>query len=506
MWIYCNIGNICIINGIGFTLRQKWPISPLRAKIKSQHINKKGDFRVRLPGNSKNRGFSINHPLPIIHNMFDKYLHWSLVLSGAAILGVVFSLMPDNAEATRSPAVGTEAILQDEIRLPLEIPSLNGTPQQSVATTKPKVHSNWFHAEIRSGDSLSALFDRSGLSAQELLKVTADQTAAEPLKRLYPGEQLKLRIDNATLTELVYDYDITHTLRMVRVGDGFESRIIEKPLESRTAQRAGIINDSLFQSAQSVGLSDRLTMELAGIFGWDIDFALDIRDGDSFAVIYEEIFLNGEKVRDGNIIAASFTNRGETFEAVRYTDSQDHADYYTPDGHSLRKAFLRTPVDFSRISSGFSMGRLHPILNKIRAHKGVDYASPIGTPIKSTGDGKIAFRGVKGGYGNVIIVQHGATYSTLYGHMSAFARGLQEGSRVRQGQVIGYVGKSGLASGPHLHYEFLVDNVHRNPLTVALPNAQPLPKSYMSDFKAKASPLLSSLGLLNRSKLALAGR
>lgn len=441
-----------------------------------------------------------------MYSMLDKHLHWSLVLSGVAILGFVFGIMPDNAEATRSPATGTEALLQDDIQVSLEIPSLHSTSHNTLVSAKPSGRSNWSHAEIRSGDSLSSLFDRNGLSAQELLKVTADQVAAEPLKRLYPGEQLKLRIDNATLAELIYDYDITHSLHMVRVGDGFESKIIEKPLETRTAQRTGIINDSLFQSAQSVGLSDRLTMELAGIFGWDIDFALDIQKGDSFAVIYEEIFLNGEKVRDGNIIAASFSNGGESFEAIRFTDNEGHADYYSADGHSLRKAFLRTPVDFSRISSGFSMGRLHPILNKIRAHKGVDYAAPIGTPIKSTGDGKIVFRGVKGGYGNVVIVQHGATYSTLYGHMSAFARGLQNGSRVRQGQVIGYVGKSGLASGPHLHYEFLVNNVHRNPLTVALPNAQPLPKGYMADFKARATPLLSSLDLLKRSSLALAKR
>lgn len=461
---------------------------------------------MRLSGNSKKTRLNINRPLPIINHMLDKHLHWGLVLGGVAILVTVFSLTPDDAGAARSHSVASKSILGNEIEAALEIPPLHDTPQHPVAATQSKELSNWFNAEIRSGDSLSALFDRSGLSAQELLKVTSDEVATEPLKRLYPGEQLKLRIDDSTLAELIYDYDLTHSLHMVRVGDAFESKIIEKPLETRTAQSSGIINDSLFLSAQSVGLSDKLTMELAGIFGWDIDFALDIRRGDSFAVIYEEIFLNGEKVRDGKILAASFSNRGETFEAIRYSDSEGHTDYYTRDGHSMRKAFLRTPVDFSRISSGFSLGRLHPILNKIRAHKGVDYAAPTGTPIKSTGDGKITFRGVKGGYGNVVIVQHGATYSTLYGHMSAFARGLQTGSRVRQGQVIGYVGKTGLASGPHLHYEFLVNNVHRNPLTVALPNAQPLPKGQMADFKNKATPLLSSLSLLTQSKLALADR
>ena len=245
-------------------------------------------------------------------------------------------------------------------------------------------------------------------------------------------------------------------------------------------------------------------MELAGIFGWDIDFALDIRQGDSFAVIYEEVFLDGEKVRDGDIIAATFSNRGESYQAIRYTDASNHTDYYSPDGHSMRKAFLRTPVEFSRISSRFSLGRKHPILNTIRAHKGVDYAAPRGTPIKATGDGKVIYRGVKGGYGNVVIIQHGSSYSTLYGHMSRFARGVHSGSHVKQGQIIGYVGSSGLATGPHLHYEFRINGVHRNPLTVKLPDAQPLPKQYMADFQMHANQLVASLDLLSKTNVALA--
>ena len=461
---------------------------------------------MSLSGNPKKAAINNSHALPMNRRMIDKYLHWGLVLCGTAILAIVVTLLPDDAEAIRAPSMNGSVISGDEFQSTLDIPALNSQVTNHGVNAIPEEPDDWFHAEVRSGDSLSTLFNRHGLSAQELLKVTSEQVAAEPLTRLYPGEQLKLRINDATLTELIYDYDMTHTLHMVRVDDGFESAIIEKPLETRTARSSGVIKDSLFMSAQAVGLSDRLTMELAGIFGWDIDFALDIRRGDTFAVIYEEIFLNGEKVRDGNIIAASFGNRGETFTAIRHTNSDGRNEYYSADGHSLRKAFLRTPVDFSRISSGFSLGRLHPILNKIRAHKGVDYAAPTGTPIKSTGDGKVAFRGVKGGYGNVVIVQHGATYSTLYGHMSAFARNLQTGSRVRQGQVIGYVGKSGLASGPHLHYEFLVNNVHRNPLTVALPNAQPLSKEHRAEFKTKAAPLLAQLDLLTRNKIALAGR
>ncbi len=244
-------------------------------------------------------------------------------------------------------------------------------------------------------------------------------------------------------------------------------------------------------------------MELAAIFGWDVDFALDIRAGDSFTVVYEELYLNGEKLRDGDILAAEFNNRGKRYRAIRYQDPRGRTEYYSPDGKNMRKAFLRTPVAFTRISSRFSLGRKHPILHHIRAHKGVDYAAPRGTPIKATGDGKIVFRGRKGGYGNTIIIQHGGRYSTLYAHMSRFARSLRTGRRVRQGQVIGYVGSTGLATGPHLHYEFRINGAHHNPLTVRLPDASPLPRKYRRNFKASTAPYLAQLDLLKRNMLAM---
>jgi murein DD-endopeptidase MepM/ murein hydrolase activator NlpD len=245
-----------------------------------------------------------------------------------------------------------------------------------------------------------------------------------------------------------------------------------------------------------------MIMQLAHIFGWDIDFALNIRNGDSFSVIYQEDYLNGKKLNDGPILAAEFINQGHVYRAIRYTDPTGNSDYYDPSGKSMRKAFLRTPVEFTRISSGFTMGRFHPILNKIRAHKGVDYAAPTGTPIKATGDGKITFRGRKGGYGNVVILQHGARYSTLYGHMSKFRGGLAVGSRVRQGQVIGYVGMTGLATGPHLHYEFRIDGVHRDPLRVKLPGAEPLGNKYRDDFNSKAKALIAKLDLIRDVQVA----
>jgi murein DD-endopeptidase MepM/ murein hydrolase activator NlpD len=263
------------------------------------------------------------------------------------------------------------------------------------------------------------------------------------------------------------------------------------------------INDSLFLSATKAGLSERFTMELAHLFGWDIDFALDIRKGDSFSVLFNEHFLDGEKIQNGQILAAEFTNQGKLYESIYFTDQSGKGDYYSSDGYSKRKAFLRTPVAFSRISSRFSKSRKHPVLKRTRAHKGVDYAAPRGTPIKSSGDGKVSFIGRKGGYGKVIQIQHGSKYKTVYGHMSSFNKKLKRGSRVKQGQVIGYVGSTGVATGPHLHYEFRVNGVHRNPLTVSLPKANPINKKYRVNFLQYSENILSSLKLKKHEHLAL---
>jgi murein DD-endopeptidase MepM/ murein hydrolase activator NlpD len=250
-------------------------------------------------------------------------------------------------------------------------------------------------------------------------------------------------------------------------------------------------------------MSDKLVMSLAGIFAWDVDFVLDIRKGDDYYVVYEEIYQDGKYVTSGDIVAAEFNNNGRTFRAVRYVDSDGRTDYYTPEGRSLRKAFIRAPVDFTRISSAFNPNRRHPILNTIRAHKGVDYAAPSGTPIKAAGDGKIIFRGRKGGYGNCVIIQHGGNITTLYAHMSKFAKaGLN--SRVRQGDTIGYVGHTGLATASHLHYEYRLNGVHRNPRTVPLPQADPIKEEYRADFLAKAEPLLSELQHYKRTQVAMA--
>ena len=249
----------------------------------------------------------------------------------------------------------------------------------------------------------------------------------------------------------------------------------------------------MFLAGTNAGMEQSLIMEVASIFGWDIDFALDIRSNDRFSVLYEEHFLNGEKLRNGPILAAEFTNQGKTFKAVRYTDSKGSSNYFTPEGNSMRKAFLRTPVDFARISSHFNLKRKHPVLNRIRAHKGTDYAAPTGTPIKAAGDGKVTWAGTKGGYGRTVMIQHGQSYKTLYAHMRRYGKGIRSGVRVKQGQIIGYVGSSGLATGPHLHYEFYVNGAVRNPVRVSLPKAKAIPKKELANFKAQTTPIVATL-------------
>jgi murein DD-endopeptidase MepM/ murein hydrolase activator NlpD len=256
---------------------------------------------------------------------------------------------------------------------------------------------------------------------------------------------------------------------------------------------SGVIDSSLFEAVAKAGAHDQTALALAEIFGWDIDFVLDIQRGDSFTVTYEQLQQDGSYVGDGAILAASFVNQGHEFRAVRYVAPDGTAAYFSPEGRSLRKAFLRAPVEFSRVSSRFNLARKHPVLNTIRAHKGVDYAAPTGTPVRAAGDGRIRFRGGKGGYGNVVEIDHANGVTTVYGHMSRFAKGQAVRSRVTQGEVIGYVGMTGLATGPHLHYEYRVRGVFKNPQTVDLPAAEPIDASLRADFERQSAPLLAAL-------------
>jgi murein DD-endopeptidase MepM/ murein hydrolase activator NlpD len=360
--------------------------------------------------------------------------------------------------------------------------------------------------EVKSGDSLDRLFRRHGLSITDLHAMLAVEEAARALRIVRPGDEIQVRRAGTQVMAMTRALDEFHTLELTRdsASGRYEATVVEHMPERRVVHASGRITSSLFNAGRAAGVSDKLVMELAGVFAWDIDFVLDIRQNDEFTVLYEELWRDGRKLGDGNILAAEFVNAGRSYRALRYVDPDGNADYYTPDGLNMRKAFLRAPVDFHRISSNFNLKRRHPVLNTIRAHRGVDYAAPPGTPIKAAGNGKVSFRGVKGGYGNVVILQHGDNISTLYAHMSRFGR-FREGSRVRQGDIIGFVGSSGMVTGPHLHYEYRVAGVHRNPRTVKLPQAQPVPADFRADFQTHAEYALAQLELVKSVRLAAAG-
>jgi murein DD-endopeptidase MepM/ murein hydrolase activator NlpD len=357
---------------------------------------------------------------------------------------------------------------------------------------------------VRSGDTLDQLFRTNKLDLGHLAIISRLPDAGAQLRMLRPGDELEIEHENGKLVKLYRKLNLTSALVVNRNENGFTAEFVDRPIEVQRRRAYGRIDSSLFESANAAGLSDKLIMNLAGIFAWDVDFVLDIRTGDDYFILYEEIYQDGKYVTDGEIVAAEFNNNGRSFQAIRFLDNDGRSDYYTPDGRSVRKAFVRAPVDFSRISSSFNPRRRHPVLNTIRAHKGVDYAAPAGTPIKSAGDGKIIFRGVKGGYGNVVIVQHGGNITTLYAHMSKFAGTAKVGQRVKQGQVIGYVGSTGLATAAHLHYEYRLNGVHRNPRTVELPQADPIKDEYRQDFLAAVEPILDELLQYKRTQIATA--
>ena len=354
---------------------------------------------------------------------------------------------------------------------------------------------------IGRGDTLDKLFRKHHLDLGHLSQIAKLDEARKRFRKLKPGDQFEITHDQGELVSMYSNLSLTSALRIERAESGFKAEIVDRPIEKRKRHAYGSIQTSLFESAAEAGLSDRVIMNIAGIFAWDVDFVLDIRSGDDYYVQYEEIWQDGEYVTDGEIVAAEFNNNGRTHRAIRFIDDEGRSDYYTPDGHSVRKAFLRAPVDFTRISSNFNPRRRHPILNTIRAHRGVDYAAPRGTPIKAAGDGKVIFRGVKGGYGNTVILQHGGNITTLYAHMSRFA-GAGIGTRVRQGQTIGYVGSTGLATANHLHYEYRLNGAHRNPRTVELPQADPIDQRYRQQFLATVEPILQELEKFKNTQLA----
>ena len=364
----------------------------------------------------------------------------------------------------------------------------------------------WREFKVKSGDNLARLFKRAKIKPQQLDEMMKSGDAVKTLTKIFPKDIIRvLSDDEGMLQALRYDIDHKSYLMVEREDGALVAQTYNHQIETRQTSASAVIDSSLFLAAQDAGISQNIIMELANVFGWDIDFSLDIRKGDNFTVLYEELYRNGEKISDGDILAAEFINDGKAYRAVRYTNPQTNvSEYFTPDGKSMRKAFLRSPVNFTRISSRFTVNRYHPVLHKFRSHKGVDYAAKRGTPIQAAGDGKVIFKGKKGGYGKVMIVQHGTKYTTLYAHLKTYNRKLKVGSKVKQGQTIAYVGSSGLATGPHLHYEFRVNGVHRNPLTVKLPISKPVPKRYMADFELTTTPVFAQLDLLARTQQQVA--
>jgi murein DD-endopeptidase MepM/ murein hydrolase activator NlpD len=347
---------------------------------------------------------------------------------------------------------------------------------------------------VQRDDTLDRIFRRLQISVTDLQNVRALAGVRTLLDRLNPGEHLKFLYHDGTLLGLTRHVSLTQQLEVRRTDAGFAAEVIAKPIDARTTLARGSIDSSLFEAANDAGLSDTTVLKLAKIFGSEIDFVLGLRAGDQFAVAYERIHQDGKYIKDGEILAARFVNQGREYVAVRYLRPDGVVGYYSPAGRSMQKAFLRAPLEFQRISSSFSSARLHPILNTIRAHQGTDYAAPLGTPVYAAGSGRISYRGVKGGYGNVIQIDHGQGIETVYGHLSRFAA-MKAGAQVQQGETIGYVGMTGLATGPHLHFEFHVNGRFVDPQHVKLPDASPLDASLREDFEHSSAPLLESLGV-----------
>jgi len=407
-------------------------------------------------------------------------------LTAAAFLGWRLSHAPDPTAA--GPAAPAAASPGAELAAATGVTEAAPPPvvaqQASVASIIEVV--------VGRNDTLDAIFRRMQLNKSDLAAIRNLPGIRQSLDFLRPGDSIKLTHTDGDIRELTRKVSETQTLDVVRQDSGFEAKMIDNPVETRVRTARATIDSSLFQAAGAADISDTVALKLANVFAWDIDFVLDIREGDRFTAVYEQVFQNGKYLRDGEVLAAEFVNNGKVYRAVRFV-TDGHAGYYTPAGAAMRKAFLRAPLEFTRVSSAFNPHRHHPILNLIRGHMGTDYAAPIGTPVRAAGDGHVSFAGQRGGYGNAIVLTHGANVSTLYGHMSRFARNMHVGTRVQQGEVIGYVGMTGLATGPHLHYEYLTGGVHRNPQTVQLPGAEPLRAQDLQRFRDMAAPLLAGL-------------
>ncbi len=356
---------------------------------------------------------------------------------------------------------------------------------------------------FRRSDTLATLIERLGADEDEAATLLRSSRAAQPFRFLLPGTTVQAKVDEVgRLRSLSFLTDRDTLLSVDRLGDSFRRFEQQADVARGIEMKSGEIKTSLFAATDAAGIPDAIAVQLADIFGGDLDFHRDLRRGDRFGVVFETFYHGGKTVRFGRVLAAEFYSQRKTYRAVWFQDPWGRGGYYTPDGENLRKVFLRSPLEFSRITSGFGLRR-HPIFRQWRAHQGIDYGAPVGTRVKSTGDGVVSFAGRRNGYGNLIVLRHHGGYSTYYAHLRNFASALRAGSRVVQGEIIGYVGQTGWANGPHLHYEFHLHNQNRNPLTMAFPAAQPILAIEQAAFRRTADPVIARLDLLKSGDLAL---
>lgn len=389
----------------------------------------------------------------------------------------------------------TLTIIENESKKPATLASSNQIKDNEWQTVNP-----------RRGDSMATIFHRLGLSAQNLHAVLQNNPHSKVLTSIKPGQKLQFLISKNKLEKLVIPISDIQTLTIYRQNTLYKVVIDSKKTTTQNLFVTGTVKGSLSSTAQRLNIAPKVVSQMNQIMNKQLNLSQSVRAGDQFSIVYEAQYIKDKKVGIGDLLAFSYTSRGQTFQAIRHTNAHGEHEYYTPQGGSFKKAFSRYPIKFSHISSTFALSRFHPLLHYKRAHKGIDLAAPIGTPILATGDGVIAVIDRHNGYGNMIKITHDKTYSSIYGHMLKFQKGLSKGSRVRRGQVIGYVGQTGLATGPHCHYELHVNNQPRNPTTIGLPTAAPVPARELASFRAKSNNLFARLKLIEKTSIATAGK
>lgn len=429
--------------------------------------------------------------------------HRLLIALVSLIIAVLLLVPSEQASASRNVDANTlEVGKRYSVELALEEAPLDAVlPELDDNLTELPAEAlglNWTILEVQSGDILSTLFRKAAVNQQTMQQILDLGKNTRTLTRLFPGEKLEFGLDDqGQLQQLRYAMNPLTTLQVSRQDNGhFKVTEVKKAIEQRQQFASAEIRSSFWSAGLNAGLSEAQIMLLAGIFGWDIDFALDLRAGDSFSVIFNAEYVEGEYLGRGQILAAQFTNQGQVYQAIRHTDG----NYYKPDGQSMRQAFLRAPVSFQYVSSNFNPRRLHPVLGTVRAHNGTDYVAPVGTPIMAAGDGRVTHSAYNNVNGHYVFIQHANNIVTKYLHLSK--RDVKSGDRVRQGQTIGRLGATGRVTGAHLHYEFLQDGVHRNPRTVKLPQATPLAGAERQAFLQQANSVLAELQSQQQAYLA----